>query len=142
MHDLTRFIEAQETMYPQAVAELREGYKTGHWMWYIFPQIIGLGYSDVSKYYAIKSMDEAKEYLKHKVLGSRLMEITTILLEQETDDINLIFSNPDNLKFHSSMTLFAKADEENRGNIFEKALSKYFKGKYDKNTIEILENEA
>lgn len=137
--DLTRYIEAQEKQYAIALAEMKAGHKTSHWMWFIFPQIAGLGFSDVSKFYAIKNLEEANAYLAHEVLGKRLKEISNVLLMQDTDNANLIFGSPDDLKLHSSMTLFAIADEENPDNVFEKVLTKYFKGKYDRRTVEILE---
>lgn len=138
--DLTRYIEAQEQKYTVALSEIKAGRKESHWMWFIFPQIAGLGHSDVSKYYAIKDMEETRAYLQHEVLGARLKEITGVLLELETDNARHIFGSPDDLKLHSCMTLFAMADEE-ENNIFEKALAKFFKGKYDKNTVGILEEE-
>lgn len=137
--DLTRYIEAQEEIYAVALSELRAGQKTSHWMWYIFPQIAGLGLSETSKFYAIKSMEEAKAYLKHPVLGKRLNEITKLLHELDSDNARLIFGSPDDLKLHSCMTLFAIASDEDVKKLFENVLAKYFKGKYDKNTIEIIE---
>lgn len=139
--DLTRYIEAQERQYAIALAEMRAGQKSSHWMWFIFPQIAGLGFSDVSKFYAIKNMEEAKAYLKHEILGRRLKEISQVLLMQDTNNATLIFGSPDDVKLHSSMTLFAIADEENPDNVFEKVLAKYFKGKYDHKTMEILEEQ-
>ncbi len=139
--DLNRFIEAQEKKYAIALAEMRAGQKNSHWMWFIFPQIAGLGFSDVSKFYAIRNLEEAKTYLKHEVLGKRLREISNVLLLQNTDNATLIFGNPDDMKFHSSMTLFAIADEENPDNVFEKVLEMFFKGKYDRRTEEILEEQ-
>jgi len=139
--DLTRYIEAQEQTYDLALSEIKAGHKTGHWMWYFFPQIAGLGLSETSKFYAIKSIEEAKAYLKHPVLGKRLTEITKLLLELDTDNARLIFGSPDDLKLHSCMTLFAIADEENQDNVFGKVIAKYFMGKYDRNTVHILEEE-
>jgi uncharacterized protein (DUF1810 family) len=140
--DLSRFIEAQERQYAIALSEIKSGRKESHWMWFIFPQIAGLGFSDVSKFYAINNLDEAKAYLNHEVLGARLKEITQVLLMQETDNANLILGSPDDLKLHSCMTLFAIADEENPDNVFEKVIVKFFKGKYDGRTVEILERES
>lgn len=136
--NLNRYIEAQEKQYAIALAEMQAGYKTSHWMWFIFPQISGLGFGEVSKFYAIKNLEEAKAYLQHGILGKRLREISNVLLMQDTDDATLIFDNPDDMKLHSSMTLFAIADEENLDNVFEKVLAKFFKGKYDRRTVEIL----
>ncbi len=139
--DLNRYIEAQERQYAIALAEMWAGHKTSHWMWFIYPQIAGLGFSDVSRFYAIKNIEEAKAYLQHEVLGKRLREISKVLLMQDTDNANLIFGSPDDMKLHSSMTLFAIADEDNPDNVFEKVIAKYFKGKYDRKTEEILEEQ-
>lgn len=139
--DLNRYIEAQERQYAIALAEMRAGHKTSHWMWFIYPQIAGLGFSDVSRFYAIKNIEEAKAYLQHEVLGKRLREISKVLLMQDTDNANIIFGSPDDMKLHSSMTLFAIADEDNPDNVFEKVIAKYFKGKYDRKTEEILEEQ-
>ena len=139
--DLSRYIEAQEKQYATALNEMKAGHKTSHWMWFIFPQIAGLRFSDVSKFYAIKNLDEAKAYLQHEILGKRLKEISQVLLMQDTDNANLIFGSPDDMKLHSSMTLFAIANEDNPDNVFEKVLAKYFKGKYDRRTEEILEEQ-
>jgi uncharacterized protein (DUF1810 family) len=139
--DLTRYIEAQEKQYAIALAEIKTGHKTSHWMWFIFPQIAGLGFSDVSKFYAINDLEEAKAYLSHEVLGLRLKEISEVLLMQDTENATLIFGSPDDMKLHSCMTLFAIADEDNLDNVFEKVLGKYFKGKYDRRTLEILEEQ-
>lgn len=136
--DLTRYIEAQEKQYAIALAEMKAGHKTSHWMWFIFPQIAGLGFSDVSKFYAIKNLEEAKAYLQHEVLGKRLKEISNVVLLQDTDNATLIFGSPDDMKLHSCMTLFAIADEDNPDNVFENLLAKYFKGMYDRRTVEIL----
>lgn len=137
--DLTRYIEAQEKQYAIALAEMKAGHKTSHWMWFIFPQIAGLGFSDVSKFYAIRNLEEAKAFLEHELLGKRLREISNVLLMKDTDNANLIFGSPDDIKLHSSMTLFAIADEDNPDNVFEKVVAKYFKWKYDRRTVEILE---
>jgi uncharacterized protein (DUF1810 family) len=137
--DLNRFIEAQEKQYAIALAEMKAGHKTSHWMWFVFPQIAGLGFSDVSKFYAIKNLEEAKAYLNHEILGVRLREISNVLLLQDTDNATLIFGSPDDKKLHSCMTLFAIADEENPDNVFENTLEKFFKGKYDRRTEDILE---
>lgn len=137
--NLTRYIEAQENQYDIALAEMRVGHKTSHWMWFIFPQIAGLGLSDVSKFYTIKNIEEAKAFLKHEILGKRLNEISEVLLMQDTDNATLIFGSPDDMKLHSCMTLFAIADEDNPDNVFEKVLAKYFNGKYDSRTLEIIE---
>lgn len=139
--NLNRYIEAQDRQYAIALAEMKAGYKTNHWMWFIFPQIAGLGFSDISKFYAIKNLEEAKVYLMHEVLGKRLREISKVLLMQDTDNATLIFGGTDDMKLHSCMTLFAIADEVNPDNVFEKVLAKFFKSKYDRKTVEILEEQ-
>lgn len=139
--DLLRYIEAQEQTYELALSEIKAGLKTGHWMWYIFPQIAGLGLSETSKFYAIKNIEEAKAYLEHPVLGKRLKEITNALLDLEIKIVRLIFVSPDDLKLHSCMTLFAIADEEYPNNLFKKVVDNFFRGKYDKNTLHIFEEE-
>ena len=137
--DLERFIRAQEGTYQQAVAELRAGHKRTHWMWFIFPQIKGLGSSEMAQRYAISSLDEAKAYLEHPVLGDRLRECTGIVVALEGKGIEDIFGYPDDLKFHSSITLFAKAAEISEEDlVFSQALDKYFQGKEDAATIERL----
>lgn len=140
MFDLTRYIEAQEKKYAVALSEIKSGQKESHWMWFIFPQIAGLGHSEVSKVYSIKNIEEAEAYLKHEVLGFRLKEISEVLLGIDSNNAKLIFGTPDDLKLHSCMTLFAIANEETPNNVFEKVLDKFFNGKYDRNTVEIIEN--
>jgi uncharacterized protein (DUF1810 family) len=138
-HDLERFLDAQSGVYEQACAELRAGKKRTHWMWFIFPQIQGLGSSEMAVRYAISSLEEAKAYLEHPLLGSRLRECVGIVLKLEGKLVEEIFGYPDNLKFHSSMTLFAQAatmSEEDL--VFSQALDKYFSGKEDPATIQRL----
>lgn len=131
--DLERFIEAQSGVYEKACAELRAGQKRSHWMWFIFPQIQGLGSSPMAVRFAIASLAEARAYLAHPVLGERLREATRIVLGVRARTIGEIFGYPDDLKFHSSMTLFAKADEGE--GVFEEVLGKYFGGELDAGTI-------
>ena len=135
--DLNRFIEAQENDYEIALAEIKSGRKSSHWMWYIFPQFKGLGYSETSKFYAITDANEAKDYLNHPVLGTKLREITTELLQLEENDAYKIMGSPDDLKLKSSMTLF-NAIDETKENVFEKVLEKFFKGNLDNKTINLL----
>jgi uncharacterized protein (DUF1810 family) len=138
-HDLERFLDAHSGVYEQACAELRAGKKRTHWMWFIFPQIQGLGSSEMAVRYAISSLEEAKAYLEHPLLGSRLRECVGIVLKLEGKLVEEIFGYPDNLKFHSSMTLFAQAatmSEEDL--VFSQALDKYFSGKEDPATIQRL----
>ena len=138
-HTLKRFIEAQQTHYPIALAEIKAGRKRSHWMWYIFPQIEGLGFSPTSKFYAIKDMKEAEAFLEHPVLGSRLMAICNELLDLEETNANKIFGSPDDLKLKSSMTLFSLV--KNTDPVFGLVLSKFFKGEKDLKTVSILEKQ-
>ena len=131
--DLARFISAQDAVYDRVIAELQRGRKTGHWMWFIFPQIEGLGSSAISRQYAISGWEEAKAYLQHPVLGPRLRECTQLALAIEGSPIEEIFDYPDDLKFRSSMTLFARVADENE--IFVAALEKYFDGEQDRLTL-------
>ncbi|MGH9617644.1 MAG: DUF1810 domain-containing protein [Acidobacteriaceae bacterium] len=132
-YNLQRFVEAQATVYPQVCAELRQARKTGHWMWFIFPQIRGLGSSQTAQYFAISSDDEAQAYLAHPVLGARLRECTRLVVNVAGKSIDQIFGYPDNLKFHSCMTLFAQATQKSE--VFLEALNKYFGGQFDPNTL-------
>ncbi|MDH6341896.1 uncharacterized protein (DUF1810 family) [Parabacteroides sp. PFB2-12] len=134
-YNLHRYITAQEAVYEQVKQELLAGYKHSHWMWYIFPQIKGLGRSSTSVYYAIESLDEAKNYLEHPVLGSRLEECCQILLELEDKSAESIFGGIDAKKLKSSMTLFALVSEKE---IFREVLQKYFGGKEDVRTKKIV----
>jgi uncharacterized protein (DUF1810 family) len=134
--NLSRFIDAQNKDYSIALEEIKNGRKRSHWMWYIFPQILGLGFSETSKYYAIKNWQEANEYLKHPVLGNRLINICQALLDQAGNDANKIFGSPDDLKLKSSMTLFASLKETNP--VFQMVLDKFYSGKCDDKTIEII----
>ena len=136
MADLSRFLKAQQYDYDQALKEIRSGRKRSHWMWYIFPQIQGLGFSSTAQYYAIRDLAEAKEYLAHPVLGERLKEISSALLELEGLSASEIFGYPDDLKLRSSMTLFRLADLD--CDIFEKVLEKYYDGKPDDRTVNII----
>ena len=133
---LQRFVDAQNPVYEQVCAELRRGQKTSHWMWFIFPQIRGLGSSETAQYFAISSRQEAIAYLEHPVLGLRLRECTQLVTRVEGKSIDQIFGYPDNLKFHSSMTLFARASEDDEE--FLAALKKYFAGKFDQATLDRL----
>ena len=137
-YDLQRFVTAQNHCYQQVCTELSEGNKQSHWMWFIFPQLRGLGQSPMSKLYSISSLQEAEAYLQHPVLGSRLRHCTKLVMLIEGRTIEEIFGNPDDvLKFRSSMTLFMHTSQENR--IFKDALRKYFAGKPDQLTIDRLQ---
>lgn len=134
--DLKRFIDAQETSYQIALAEIKNGRKRSHWMWYIFPQIQGLGFSETSKFYAIKEVSEAEEFLKHPILGSRLVDISKALLALKANNANQIFGSPDDMKLKSSMTLFASLPNANP--IFESVLKKFFNGSKDSKTLQVI----
>jgi uncharacterized protein (DUF1810 family) len=139
--DLGRFKNAQERIYASVVAELRRGQKSSHWMWFIFPQIVGLGRSSTAQHYAIKSLAEARAYLKDPVLGARLLECTKILEGLAGRSASAIFGYPDDLKLRSSMTLFASVAEDPHS-VFDQVLEKYFEGEPDERTLELLENLA
>ncbi len=133
--NLQRFLTAQENAYQVALSEIKNGKKQSHWMWYIFPQVQGLGVSETSKFYAIENKQEAEEFLNHPVLGSRLIEICKALLNLETNDPHKIFGSPDDMKLHSSMTLFSSLP--NASPVFQKILDKFFGGKKDGKTLKI-----
>src|SRR6185437_4206530 len=133
---LERFIAAQEPVIERVLAELRAGRKTSHWMWFVFPQIQGLGHSPMAQRYAIASRAEAEAYLHHPILGPRLRECTRLVIAVEGRSIEEILGSPDDLKFRSSMTLFAHATPDNQ--IFLDGLAKYFGGEEDPRTLERL----
>lgn len=139
-HDLSRFLDAQEQSYKAALNEIKKGRKQSHWMWYIFPQISGLGFSSTSRHYALKDLVEATSYLQHPVLGSRLQEITEVLLSLPEKNATQIFGSPDDLKLKSSMTLFMQVSGASP--IFEDVLKKYFNGSSDLRTLTILSSQA
>jgi len=135
-YHLQRFLDAQNSIFEQACAELREGRKQTHWMWFIFPQIKGLGGSAMAVKYAMASLQEAEAYLRHPILGPRLRLCTELVMLAKRRSIQQIFDYPDDLKFHSSMTLFAATSLENQ--VFKDALQKYFAGEVDQKTIDRL----
>ncbi len=135
-HDLARFVAAQEGDYEAALAEIRSGRKRSHWMWYIFPQFAGLGYSSMSRRYAITSGAEAEAYLRHAVLGPRLMAICEATLEVAGRTAHEIFGSPDDRKFQSCATLFATVSPP--GSVFERVLQRYFQGERDEHTLRLL----
>ena len=137
IHNLSRFLDAQEDVYDRALAEIRSGRKRSHWIWYIFPQIEGLGFSSTSRLYAIKSIAEAKAYLGHSVLGPRLIECTEAVLGVEGRSAYDIFGSPDEMKLRSCSTLFASVSPA--GSVFHKLLDKYFQGRGDEKTLRLLE---
>lgn len=136
MSDLNRFLDAQAEDYADALSEIRQGRKQSHWMWYVFPQIAGLGFSSTSRFYSIKDLKEAEEYLRHSVLGARLVEISEALLEIEGKTAREIFGSPDDMKLKSSMTLFGAL--ENTNAVFQKVLDKYYGGAKDERTLQII----
>ena len=135
-HNLARFVEAQENTWEQAIAELKRGRKSSHWMWFIFPQIRGLGSSETARFYAIQSGEEARAFLAHPILGQRLLESCRVLLAHEDRTAHEIFGSPDEMKLRSSMTLFAAVS----GGLteFEKVIEKYYSGGADSRTLELL----
>ena len=135
-YDLNRFLKAQELMYPWALREIKNGRKQTHWMWFIFPQLKALGQSNTALYYGIEDLDEAKQYLAHPVLGTRLKEISKVLLNLKTNDPYRVMGDIDGLKLCSSMTLFAEV--EGYDSVFGKVIDKYYNGNKDMNTIHIL----
>ena len=139
-YDLTRFVLAQERDYDRAIAEIRGGRKRSHWMWYIFPQFDGLGFSPTSQYYAIKSIAEAEAYLRHPSLGPRLLECVRATLELQGLSAGEVFGSPDDMKLRSCATLFASVSPA--GSVFEQVLDQYFDGKHDEKTLELLEGRS
>ena len=130
--DLQRFVDAQEPVFEQVCKELRAGEKRTHWRWFVFPQIHGLGYSAMAQRYALTSREEASAYLMHPLLGVRLRDCTRLVNDVQGRSIRQIFGSPDDMKFHSSMTLFAHATQDN--SIFVDALHRYFGGEFDRAT--------
>jgi uncharacterized protein (DUF1810 family) len=133
---LERFVEAQAPVYDQALRELRAGRKQSHWMWFVFPQIAGLGHSAMAQTYAIQSLEEARAYLVHPVLGPRLRECCQAVMNVQGKSAHDIFGSPDDLKFRSCLTLFARAAPDQR--LFHDLLEKYFGGEADHATLELL----
>ena len=139
-YDLTRFVLAQEHDYEQAISEIRSGRKRSHWMWYIFPQFEGLGFSPSSQHYAIKSIAEAEAYLRHPVLGPRLLECARATLGLEGRSASEVFGSPDDMKLRSCATLFASVSPA--GSVFEQVLEKYFYGESDEKTADLLSRRS
>ena len=134
--DLERFVLAQEPVMTQVRTELNAGRKTTHWMWFVFPQLAGLGFSHRARFYSIASLDEARAYIAHPVLGPRLVECAELVKAAEGRSAHDIFGSPDDLKFHSSMTLFALAAPDEVA--FGTALERYFGGRQDERTLDLL----
>jgi uncharacterized protein (DUF1810 family) len=137
IYNTEKFITAQEHTYLSALAEITAGKKQGHWMWFIFPQLKGLGYSGTSKFYGIENAHEARQYLQHQILGGRLRDITIALLKIEEKTAREIFGTIDDLKLKSCMTLFASVDDD-ANEIFKAVLTKYFDGQQDERTLQML----
>ncbi|AGB31768.1 hypothetical protein C488_14947 [Natrinema pellirubrum DSM 15624] len=137
-YDLQRFVEAQNPVIEDVKEELQSGRKRTHWMWYVFPQMEGLGRSQMAQRYAISSQDEAEAYLSHSTLGPRLRECTAIVNSVERRSANDIFGLPDDLKFRSSMTLFETVADD--PDVFRTALERYYSGERDSKTLELLED--
>ena len=136
MSSLDRFLKAQAGSYEAALREIRAGHKRSHWIWYIFPQIQGLGFSSTAQFYAITDLDEAKAYLQEPTLRARLLEISEALLTLASSDPTEVMGWPDDLKLRSSMTLFAEAEPQCA--VFQKVLDKFYGGAKDRRTLEIL----
>jgi uncharacterized protein (DUF1810 family) len=139
-YDLSRFVQAQEDDYEQALSEIGSGRKQSHWMWYVFPQFEGLGFSSMSQRYAIKSIAEATAYLAHPILGPRLVACAEAALRIEGRTAREIFGSPDDMKLRSCATLFAHVSPP--GPVFHQLLDKYFQGNRDDKTLELLRGEA
>lgn len=135
-YDLSRFVKAHHTDYQLALSEIKNGKKVSHWMWYIFPQIKGLGHSSVSEYYGVQDIGEAKAYLEDPMLGAHLIEICDALLSLDTNDATMVMGYPDDMKLKSSMTLFDAASETLA--VFQQVLDKYYQGTKDCRTLKIL----
>ncbi len=135
-YNLERFTDAQEGVYQRALKEIKNGRKQSHWMWFIFPQVAGLGFSETTRFYAIRDIAEASHYMQHPVLGFRLIEISQALLGIEGKTANQIFGSPDDLKLKSCMTLFSALPDANP--VFESVIRKYFNGVKDARTLGIV----
>ena len=135
-YDLERFVDAQQGVYQVALAEIRAGRKRSHWMWFIFPQIEGLGFSATSRNFAIRGLGEAQDYLAHPLLGPRLLACAEAALALPGDSATAVFDSPDDVKLRSSATLFALISPA--GSVFHRVLDKYFSGRQDPNTLQLL----
>ena len=137
--DLARFVTAQAPIYANVLTELRDAYKRSHWMWFVFPQLRGLGVSSTAQFYGLTSLDEAKAYLDHRVLGPRLIECTAIVMEAKASSLHAIFGSPDDVKFCSSMTLFDLAAPDG---VFGQAVERWCNGNRDERTIAMTASPA
>lgn len=140
--DLIRFLDAQERIYPKVVEELTKGRKQTHWMWFIFPQLTGLGHSATAQHYAIHNLNQARRYLDDPILGARLRQAVNLMLNQKAKSASEILDTPDDLKFRSCLTLFRQAASENSDRVlFIRALEQFYRGQPDRRTLELLGNE-
>jgi uncharacterized protein (DUF1810 family) len=139
-HNLQRFVDAQDPVYAQVTAELRRGRKSSHWMWFVFPQLLGLGSSPMAHHYGIRGREEAAAYDTHPVLGPRLRECTRLVQDVEGRTAHEIFGSPDDIKFRSSMTLFTVCADQ--PDLFQQALDKYFGGEKDPLTLSLLGSQG
>lgn len=137
LYDLERFVTAQEPVFDRVLSELRAGHKRSHWIWFVFPQLRGLGRSSTANEYGIGSLAEARAYLAHPILGARLQLCTRIVLESEAASLHAIFGSPDDMKFRSCATLFALAAGEG-GNVFQRALDRWCDGQRDEQTLALI----
>jgi uncharacterized protein (DUF1810 family) len=135
-HDLQRFVTAQKDLYPQALREIRNGCKASHWMWFVFPQMRGLGASATSRHFGISSRDEARAYLAHPILGPRLVEVAEAFMAVGAPSAHEVFGSPDDMKLKSCATLFAAVSRP--GSVFERLLEQYYGGERDKQTLALL----
>lgn len=136
--DLSRFVDAQASVYAKVLSELKNGQKQTHWMWYVFPQLDGLGHSSTARYYSIQNLAEARAYLSHPLLGARLIECANLVLDITGSSAHEIFGYPDEMKLHSCMTLFANV--EGSDSVFSRVLDKYYQGNKDALTLQLLGN--
>jgi uncharacterized protein (DUF1810 family) len=139
-YDLRRFVDAQSSTYAQALTELKAGRKRSHWMWFIFPQLRGLGHSSTAERYAIRSLAEAEAYLRHPILGPRLAECAEAVLGVEKRAAREIFGSPDDLKLRSSATLFARVSSP--GSVFQRIIDRYFGGEPDHRTLDLISTDS
>ena len=137
--DLTRFVDAQDQIYAQVIEELTSSRKQTHWMWFIFPQLAGLGQSYMAQHYAIRNLDQARRYLAHSILGFRLRQVVNLMMDHKTKSAYEILGSPDDLKFRSCLTLFRQAasDDSDRA-LFKEALDQFYRGEADARTLERL----
>ncbi|MBF4491539.1 DUF1810 domain-containing protein [Flavobacterium sp. MR2016-29] len=136
---IERFVAAQQNVYQQALNEINNGKKQSHWMWFVFPQIRGLGFTDFNVYFGIKDLKEAQQYLSDPILGARIIEISQAVLSQQGKTALEIFGNPDQRKLKSSMTLFSQI--QNTDLVFQKVLDRYYQGSVDEKTMAILQSQ-